>query len=83
MTLAPEVTQAAVHILNGDDSGVAAATLERAIHSYHPFDDRLEDLLEALALYAPFLGAPYTDYPQLCEAIRQSPIFERDEGGTP
>lgn len=65
------VVNAAARILGGDDSAAAAAELERAIHSYLPYEDALDDLLEALALYAPTRGAPYLNYEQLCAAIRQ------------
>ena len=83
MRVATEVTEAAVRILDGDDSTSAAAALESAIHTYHPFDDELEDLLEALALYAPSMGSPYLDHLQLCDAIRQSRILDGDEGPMP
>lgn len=78
-----EVTRAAIRILGGGDSAAAAADLERAIHAYQPFDDDLEDLLGALALYAPSLGSPYIDHLQLCEAIRRSSIFASQKGGSP
>jgi hypothetical protein len=80
MTVAPEVTAAARRILDGDDSAHAAAALEEALHTYHPFEEEFEDLLESLALYAPSMGSPYTDHRQLCDAIRQSAI-SLDEGG--
>lgn len=76
MTVAPEVREAAMHILDGDDSAVAAAKLEESLHAYHPYDETFEDLLEALALYSPAMGSPYADYGQLCDAIRNSPICE-------
>lgn len=74
MTVASEVVAAAVAILSGDDSGRAAAALEAALHTYHPYDEDFEDLLEALALYSPSMGPPYTDHRQLCDAIRDSKI---------
>lgn len=74
MTVANEVVAAANAILSGDDSGRAAAALEAALHTYHPYDEDFEDLLEALALYSPGMGSPYTDHGQLCDAIRESPI---------
>lgn len=75
MTYAPEVTAAATRILEGDDSAMAANALEGAIHTYHPFEENLEELLEALALYAPSKGTPYTSHSQVCEAIRQSAVL--------
>lgn len=81
MMIAPEVKDAAQRLLDGDDSATAAAALEEALHIHHPFAEEFEDLLEALALYALALGIPYTDYEQLCEAIRQSIVggsAERD-----
>ena len=74
MTVASEVATAAAAILSGDDSGQAAAALEAALHTFHPYDEEFEDLLEALALYSPTEGPPYTDHKQLCDAIRESPI---------
>lgn len=74
MSVAPEVMAASRRILDGDDSGVAAAALEQALHAYHPYAEEFEDLLEVLALYSPLLGSPYTDYRQLCDAIRESLI---------
>jgi hypothetical protein len=55
---APEVVRAAQRILDGDDSMAAAAQLEGALHMYQPFDEDFDDLLEALALYAPRCGQP-------------------------
>ncbi|NYG58750.1 hypothetical protein BJ980_001673 [Nocardioides daedukensis] len=81
MIIAPEVLAAARPILDGDDSTLAAAALEEALHTYHPYADEFEDLLEALALYAPSEGTPYTDHRQLCDAIAQS-LFGDRSGGT-
>jgi len=81
MTAVPEVTAAARRILDGDDSAIAAAALEEALHTYHPYEEEFEDVLEALALYAPSMGSPYIDHRQLCDAIRLSPIGIDDEGG--
>lgn len=81
MTIAPEVIAAGRRVLDGDDSALAAAALEEALQTYHPYAEEFEDLLEALALYAPSIGRPYTDHRQLCNAIRQSAISSVDEGG--
>ena len=78
--IAPEVSTAAQQILDGDSSTRAAASLELALHTYHPYEEEFEDLLEAIALYNPGMGSPYTDHQQLCDAIRQSSIFASDEG---
>ena len=74
MNVAPEVLGAARPILEGDDSTRAAARLEEALHTYHPYEDEFEDLLEVLALYSPSEGSPYSDHRQLCDAIEQSII---------
>jgi hypothetical protein len=79
MTVAPQVTSAARRILDGDDSRQAAASLEEALHTYTPYEERFDDLLEALALYAPSMGSPYIDHGQLCNAIRLAELCE--EGG--
>jgi hypothetical protein len=81
MTIASEVVTAASEILAGDDSGRAATALEEALHTYHPYDEDFEDLLETLALYSPTMGPPYTDHMQLCDAIRGSRIGS-NSGGT-
>lgn len=80
MTVASEVVAAANAILSGDDSGRAAAALEAALHTYHPYDEDFEDLLEVLALYSPGMEVPYTDHRQLCDAIRESPISSETGG---
>ena len=78
MTVASEVTAAARRILDGDDSTFAAAALEEAIHARHPLEEEFDDLLEALALYAPGTGSPYIGYNQLCDAITESVIGDVD-----
>ncbi len=79
--VALEVQSAARRVLAGDDSALASSALEEALHTYHPYDEDFEDLLEALALYAPSMGSPYIDHQQLCDAIRISPIGSGDDGG--
>ncbi len=74
-----EVAEAARRILGGDDSMAAAAALEGALLAHHPYADEFEDLLEALAMYAPSLGPPYVGYPGLCEELRRSVIFAPDQ----
>lgn len=74
MTFAREVNAAARRILEGDDSTQAAAALEAALHTYHPYQEEFDDILEVLALYSPLMGSPYTDHRQICDEIRKSPI---------
>lgn len=81
MTVAPEVNAAARRILAGDDTALAAGALEEALNTHHPYEGEFEDLIEALALYAPSAGSSYTDYRQLCDAIRESPIGRLEDGG--
>lgn len=52
---------AAQRVIAGDDSVAAANELERVVLDDYPGDERLDDLHEALALYAPGQGAPYVD----------------------
>lgn len=78
--IAPEVQAAARRVLEGDDSTFATGALEEALHAYHPYDEEFEDLLEALALYSPGTGIPYTDHRQVCDAIEQSPIGGFESG---
>lgn len=79
MSIDAEVIAAAQRILAGDDSKVAAAALEGALHAHYPNETDLDDLLETLALYEPSMGSPYVDFRQLCDAIRKSRIFEDEE----
>ena len=61
---------AAQRILAGDESVQAAQQLEGVLLDDHPGDERFDDLLEALALYAPGEGAPYVGAQVLHAAIR-------------
>lgn len=63
---------AAQRSLDGDDSMEAAAALERVVLRDFADDDRLDDLLEVLSLYAPGLGRPYADVEQLRTVIREA-----------
>lgn len=80
MTVASEVVTAANAILAGDTSRRAAGALEAALHTYHPYDEDFEELLEVLALYSPGMEVPYTDHGQLCNAIRESPVSSETGG---
>ena len=59
---------AAQRVLGGAESVRAAQALEGALLDDYPGDERFDDLLEALALYAPGERAPYTR----AQAIRMS-----------
>lgn len=60
---------AAQRVLAGDESVQAAKELEGVLLDDYPDDDRLDDLLEALTLYAPGQPAPYVGVQQLRTAI--------------
>jgi hypothetical protein len=59
-------------VLAGDDSGQAAQALEGVLLDDYPGDERFDDLLEALALYAPGQGAPYVEAEALRKAVRET-----------
>jgi hypothetical protein len=61
---------AAQRILAGDESVRAAQQLEGVLLDDYPGDERFDDLLEALAFYAPGEGAPYVDAHGLQAAIK-------------
>lgn len=63
---------AAQRVLAGDESVLAANELERIVVEDYPGDERLEDLHEALALYAPGQGPPYTGPDELRRAVRDA-----------
>ena len=63
---------AAQRVLAGDDSVIAANELERIVLDDYAGDERLEELHEALALYAPGQGSPYTGPDELRRAIRDA-----------
>lgn len=63
---------AAQRLLDGDDSIHAANELEGVVLDDYPGDDRFDELGEALALYAPGQGSPYTDAEQVRLVIRQT-----------
>jgi hypothetical protein len=66
------VAAAAQRVLAGDDSGQAAQALEGVLLDDYPRDERFDDLLEALALYAPGQGAPYVEAEALRKAVRET-----------
>ena len=63
---------AAQRVLDGDDSANAVSALEGVLLDEYPGDERFEDLMEALALYAPGMGAPYVGRTEIRDAIRQA-----------
>jgi hypothetical protein len=65
---------AAQRVLDGDDSANAVSALEGVLLDDYPGDERFEDLLEALALYAPGMGPPYLGRTEIRDAIRQAMV---------
>lgn len=63
---------AAQRVLDGDDSANAVSALEGVLLDEYPGDERFEDLLEVLALYAPGMGSPYLGSAEIREAIRRA-----------
>jgi hypothetical protein len=63
---------AAQRVLDGDDSTLAANELEGVLLDDYPGDERFDDLVEVLALYAPGHGAPYSEAQQVREVIRRT-----------
>lgn len=61
--------EAAERVLS-DDSMDAARSLEGVVLNDYPGDERLDDLLEALALYNPGEGPPYVNAEGLRSAVR-------------
>jgi hypothetical protein len=61
---------AAQRVLDGDDSIRAANELEGVVLDDYPGDERFENLVEVLALYAPGQGSPYSEAQQVREVIR-------------
>lgn len=64
-----QFVEAAERVLT-DDSMNAARALEGVVLNDYPGDERLDDLLEALALYNPSEGPPYVDAEGLRGAVR-------------
>jgi hypothetical protein len=63
---------AAQRVLAGNESVVAANALERILTEEYLGDERLEELHEALALYPPGQGSPYTGADELSRAVRDA-----------
>ncbi|MHC8609887.1 hypothetical protein ACW4FP_19790 (plasmid) [Paenarthrobacter ureafaciens] len=64
--------EAAQRILDGDESKIAAAALEGALLDEHLGEEDMEDLLFALALYAPGDSPEYYDSPQLRRTLQET-----------
>jgi hypothetical protein len=74
MTVSERLRAAALKVLAGDESRVAAQELESVIlDEYDDLeDDRVSGLVDGLALYAPGAGSPYVDAPELRKLIAAS-----------
>lgn len=72
MTISTRVREAAARVLAGDESAQAANWLESTILDDHLGDERFDDLLEGLALYAPGQGLPYVGAAELRTLIEAS-----------
>lgn len=67
-----DFAEVAGRVLAGDESMQTARALEAALLDQYPGDDRLDDLLEALSLYAPGSGTPYYGPEELREVLRSA-----------
>lgn len=65
MTVSTRVREAAARVLAGDESVQAANLLESTILDDHFGDERFDDLIEGLALYAPGQPLPYVGAAEL------------------
>ncbi|MQW77530.1 hypothetical protein GHK92_16785 [Nocardioides sp. dk4132] len=63
---------AAQRILDGDDSANAVSALEGVLLDDYPDDERFDDLLEAVTLYAPGMRSPYIGRAEIRDAVRQA-----------
>jgi hypothetical protein len=67
-----DFAELARRVLSGDESMEAARALEAAVLDQYPGDERLDDLLEALSLYAPGSGRPYYEPRELRDLVRDA-----------
>ena len=75
-----DIQELARRVLEGDESVEAARALESAVLDRHLGDERLDDLVEALSLYAPGSGQPYYEAKELREVVREAmPILREDQ----
>jgi hypothetical protein len=63
---------AARRVLDGDDSIQAANQLEGVLLDDYPGDERFDQLVEVLSLYAPGQGSPYSKADDVRRIIRQT-----------
>jgi hypothetical protein len=68
-------------VLAGDESVETARALEAVVLDEHLGNERLADLIEALALYAPGSGHPYYNADELRERLRETlSAMEKGDG---
>ena len=72
MILSERLVTAARQILEGDTSIEAARRLEAVVLDDHPGDERLEELVYVLSMYAPGAGSTYFDAEDLREVVKQA-----------
>ncbi|MDQ1250365.1 MAG: hypothetical protein QG597_4744 [Actinomycetota bacterium] len=70
MTRSYDVEELARRVLEGDESVAAARALEAAVLGQRLEDERLDDLMEALSLYAPGSGRQYYEAKELREVLQ-------------
>lgn len=63
--------QAVQRFLEHDDSVLSANDLEAALLDEFGDDERVADLLVALAMYSPGAGRPYLEYPEVAAMVRK------------
>ncbi|GEK17057.1 hypothetical protein [Cellulomonas persica] len=77
---------AAQRVLQGDESRQAASLLEGVVLDDYLGDERLEELVYMLSMYAPGAGAPYCGPKELREVVERAlsalrhPSEEREHG---
>jgi len=72
IVVSAEFRTAAARILAGDDTKAAANELEGMVIKDYLDEDRADDLLFALAMYAPGEGPEYFEAPELRKVIEQT-----------
>lgn len=72
---------AAMRVLQGDESREAAGLLEAVVLDDYPGDERFDELVYVLSLYSPGVGAPYCDAQELRDAVRRAPTSLGDPAG--
>ncbi|KGM13800.1 hypothetical protein [Cellulomonas bogoriensis] len=64
--------EAAMRVLQGDESREAAGLLEAVVLDDYPGDERFDELIYVLSLYSPGMGAPYCDAKDLRDVVRRA-----------